>query len=109
MQLADIPSTSQERITAGLAVIPEVNNKEEFNAWLKTIKGKFVLSSMNQVTGRPEYNWEKFATPESFEKMKKDAELPATMKTYIEFINKYLGVPVKYVSNGPGRDQIVHL
>jgi adenylosuccinate synthase len=27
----------------------------------------------------------------------------------IEFINSYLGVPVKYVSNGPGRDQIVHL
>jgi hypothetical protein len=72
MQLAYSPSTSQEGITAGLAVIPEVNNKEEFNAWLKTIKGKFVLSSMNQVTGRPEYNWEKFATPESFEKMKKD-------------------------------------
>ena len=72
MQLAYSPSTSQEGITAGLAVIPEVNNKEEFNDWLKTIKGKFVLSSMNQVTGRPEYNWEKFATPESFEKMKKD-------------------------------------
>jgi adenylosuccinate synthase len=42
-------------------------------------------------------------------KMKKDTELPATMLTYIDFINKYLGVPVKYVSNGPGRDQIVHL
>ena len=72
MQLAYSPSTSQKGITAELAIIPEVNNKEEFTAWLKTIQGKFVLSSMNQVTGRPEYNWEKFATPESFEKMKKD-------------------------------------
>ena len=70
--MAYSPSTSQKGITAGLAVIPEVNNKEEFNTWLKTIKGKFVLSSMNQVTGRPEYNWEKFATPESYEKMKND-------------------------------------
>jgi adenylosuccinate synthase len=42
-------------------------------------------------------------------KMKNEKELPATMKTYIDFINKYLGVPVKYVSNGPGRDQIVHI
>ena len=42
-------------------------------------------------------------------KMKDEKELPATMKSYIEFINSYLGVPVKYVSNGPGRDQIVHL
>ncbi len=33
--------------------------------------------------------------------------LPAPMKNYIEFINTYLGVPVKFISNGPGREQIV--
>ncbi len=33
--------------------------------------------------------------------------MPAAMKDYIEFINKYLGVPVKYISNGPGKEQIV--
>jgi adenylosuccinate synthase len=33
--------------------------------------------------------------------------LPAKMKTYVEYMNKFLGVPVKYISNGPGRDQIV--
>lgn len=36
-------------------------------------------------------------------------KLPATMHEYIHFINSYIGAPVKYVSNGPGRDQIVHL
>lgn len=36
-------------------------------------------------------------------------ELPATMKSYIDFINDYLGVQVAYVSNGPGRDQIITL
>jgi adenylosuccinate synthase len=41
--------------------------------------------------------------------MKNVSELPATMQSYIQFINEYLGVPVKYVSNGPGRDQIIHL
>ncbi len=35
------------------------------------------------------------------------AELPDTMKTYVSFINEYLGVDVHYISNGPGRDQIV--
>lgn len=35
--------------------------------------------------------------------------LPATMHDYIQFINAYVGAPVKYVSNGPGRDQIVVL
>jgi adenylosuccinate synthase len=42
-------------------------------------------------------------------KMKTESELPNTMKSYIEYINTYLGVPVKFVSNGPGRDQIIHL
>ncbi|MFZ9694874.1 MAG: adenylosuccinate synthase [Chitinophagaceae bacterium] len=34
-------------------------------------------------------------------------QLPAAMKTYVAFINQYLGVEVKYISNGPGRDQLV--
>ncbi|MCU0394866.1 MAG: adenylosuccinate synthase [Chitinophagaceae bacterium] len=37
------------------------------------------------------------------------ADLPESMKTYISFINEKIGVPVKWVSNGPGRDQIVTL
>ncbi|MEY2640290.1 MAG: hypothetical protein RIR90_1772 [Bacteroidota bacterium] len=42
-------------------------------------------------------------------KMRTATELPATMHTYIDFINASIGAPVKYVSNGPGRDQIVTL
>lgn len=34
-------------------------------------------------------------------------ELPQTMKEYVAFINDYLGVDVKYISNGPGRNQII--
>lgn len=34
-------------------------------------------------------------------------ELPGKMKTYIDFINTYLNVPVKYISNGPEREQLV--
>lgn len=33
--------------------------------------------------------------------------LPAQMDTYINYINSNLGVPVKYISNGPGTDQII--
>lgn len=36
-------------------------------------------------------------------------QLPGVMQEYIAFINQYLGVPIKYVSNGPGRHQIVPL
>ncbi|MFM7223413.1 MAG: adenylosuccinate synthase [Bacteroidota bacterium] len=34
-------------------------------------------------------------------------KLPAAMNTYMHFINDYLKVPVSYISNGPGRDQII--
>ncbi|MBI3882961.1 MAG: adenylosuccinate synthase [Sphingobacteriales bacterium] len=33
--------------------------------------------------------------------------LPTEMKTYINFINEFLKVPVKYISNGPEREQII--
>ncbi len=34
-------------------------------------------------------------------------DMPGKMKTYINYLNDFLKVPVKYISNGPGRDQIV--
>ncbi|MBA2498858.1 MAG: adenylosuccinate synthase [Chitinophagaceae bacterium] len=33
--------------------------------------------------------------------------LPEKMKTYVEFINKETGVDIHYISNGPGRDQLI--
>jgi adenylosuccinate synthase len=39
--------------------------------------------------------------------LKTPAELPAEMKTYVDFINNYLGVKVSFISNGPGRDQLI--
>lgn len=41
--------------------------------------------------------------------IKDSANLPATMKDYVKFINEFVGAPVKFVSNGPGREQIVGL
>jgi adenylosuccinate synthase len=39
--------------------------------------------------------------------LKSFKELPETMKKYVEFINQYLGIKISYISNGPGRDQII--
>ena len=90
MQLAWSPSTSKRGIKGGVALMPMVQNKVEFDNWLKTIKGKFILTSMNQITGRPDYNWEEFATPESFEKMKKERE-EVSKKWYDNFRNTGYG------------------
>jgi adenylosuccinate synthase len=35
--------------------------------------------------------------------------LPSKMNEYVSFINKHIDAPVKYASNGPGREQIVKL
>jgi adenylosuccinate synthase len=38
---------------------------------------------------------------------KKFSDLPEKMKEYIQFVNKYLDVKITYISNGPGRDQLI--
>jgi carboxypeptidase Q len=74
MQLAWSPSTPKKGVTAGMIIIPDVADSLAFQKWLPNAKGKFVMVSMMQPTGRPDYNWEEFATKESFEKMKKDRD-----------------------------------
>ena len=74
-----------------------------------SINGKeinYVPFQMNKVNIEPVYKsfagWQKDITAiTEFE------VLPAEMKTYINYLNEFLGVPVKYISNGPGREQLV--
>ncbi|WP_421813498.1 M20/M25/M40 family metallo-hydrolase [Flagellimonas sp.] len=73
-QLAWSPSTPKKGVTAELVVLPTVSDSLEFVNWLSNVKGKLVMISMPQPTGRPDYNWEEFATEKSFEKMKKERE-----------------------------------
>ncbi|MGN6339641.1 MAG: adenylosuccinate synthase [Ginsengibacter sp.] len=55
---------------------------------------------------RPEYKefsgWESDIT-----QIKAYKDLPSQMDNYINYINSTLGVPVKYISNGPGTDQLI--
>ncbi len=71
-QLAWSPSTKGKSITAETILLPDVADSLAFAAWLPSVKGKFVLISMQQPTGRPDYNWQEFATKESFENMKQE-------------------------------------
>ena len=41
--------------------------------------------------------------------VKSYAALPDTMKNYVKFINEYLGTSIHYISNGPGREQIISI
>ncbi|MEQ8533128.1 MAG: peptidase M28, partial [Imperialibacter sp.] len=57
-QLAWSPPTPKKGTTAGLVTLPEVADEESFKSWLPSVKGKFVMVSMLEPTGRPDYNWE---------------------------------------------------
>jgi adenylosuccinate synthase len=66
----------------------------------------YVPFQMNKLDIEPMYRsfagWQKDITS-----VKDFAAMPGEMKTYINYLDEYLGVPVKYISNGPGRDQLI--
>jgi adenylosuccinate synthase len=41
--------------------------------------------------------------------IKDEGSLPAPMKEYVKYINEYLGVKIAFISNGPGRDQLIKI
>ena len=73
-QLAWSPSTKGKTVSGDVVILPNVADSIEFQKWLPSVKGKFVMISMNQPTGRNDENWEKHGTKESVEKMKKDRQ-----------------------------------
>ena len=74
-QLAWSPSTKGKTVTAELIILGDAADSMAFQQWLPNVKGKFVMVSMLQPTGRPDYNWKEFATKESFDKMTKDRDV----------------------------------
>ncbi|HNN99922.1 MAG TPA: adenylosuccinate synthase [Chitinophagaceae bacterium] len=57
---------------------------------------------------KPEPVYQQFTGWNSNTDAAKDyATLPDRMKEYVKYINEYLGVNIHYISNGPGRDQLI--
>ena len=72
-QLAWSPSTNGKAVKAEAIILPEsIVDSISFQKWLPMVKGKLVLISQNQISGRPDKNWEEFATKDLFEKYKKE-------------------------------------
>ncbi len=66
----------------------------------------FVPFQMSRINIDPVYkNFAGWNTPVTMIDAYKN--MPDKMKTYINYMNDYLKIPVKYISNGPGREQIV--
>ena len=57
-QLAWSPSSPQGGVKGEVVILPEFTDSLAFQKWLPSVKGKYVMISMPQPTGRPDYNWE---------------------------------------------------
>ncbi|WP_400262193.1 hypothetical protein ACFX5U_22600 [Sphingobacterium sp. SG20118] len=73
-QLAWSPSTKGKSIQGEVIALPDVKDSLSFYKWLPDVKGKFVMISMPQPTGRPDHNWEEFGTKQSIEKMNRSRD-----------------------------------
>ncbi len=73
-QLAWSPSTPRGGVKGEVIILPEFADSLAFQKWLPNAKGKLVMISMVQPTGRPDENWKEYATPESFAKIKEKRE-----------------------------------
>ena len=66
----------------------------------------YIPFQMNRLNIEPTYK--------TFDGWKKDIsgvktyeDMPAEMNQYINYLNDFIKAPIKYISNGPGRDQLV--
>ncbi|MDO8967921.1 M20/M25/M40 family metallo-hydrolase [Algoriphagus sp.] len=69
-QLAWSPSSPQGGAKGEVVILPEFADSVAFQKWLPSVKGKYVMVSVPQITGRPDYNWDEHGTPESIEKIR---------------------------------------
>ena len=49
----------------------DFESKEKFESWLKTIKGKHVLLGDPDISGRPDYDIERWAKEKTLEEIRK--------------------------------------
>src|SRR5512143_501947 len=68
--LAWSPGTGRGGVTGEVLVLPECRDSAAFQEWLPRARGKFILLSQSQPSGRPEKNWEEFARKASLDSLR---------------------------------------
>ena len=69
--LAWSPSSKKGGNTAGVIILPDFQDSlSSFKQWLPNVKGKIVMVSAPNSSGRPDTNWASYGTPESLEKIR---------------------------------------
>jgi carboxypeptidase Q len=119
-QLAWSPASPKGGAAGEVVILPEFPDSLAFQKWLPTVKGKYIMISAPQNTGRPDYNWDEHGTKESIEKIRaertkmteswnkrlqstgnNEAQLPIALENA-----GALGIITSYWSNGFGANKI---
>jgi hypothetical protein len=69
MMLAWSPGTDGP-VEGPVMAVPDFQGPEDVEAFLAGVSGHFLLMALPEPTCRPDDNWEEFATPESFDRMR---------------------------------------
>jgi hypothetical protein len=119
-QLAWSPASPQGGAKGEVIILPEFKDSLTFQKWLPTAKGKYILISAPQNTGRPDYNWDEHGTKESIEKIRaqrtktteawaKRLQTTGKSRTQLPIALENagaLGIITSYWSNGFGANKI---
>ena len=73
-QLAWSPSTKGKSVEGEVIILPEIKDSLDFIKWLPNAKGKYVLTSVYQPSGRPEKQWKEYGRAESIEKISNERD-----------------------------------
>ena len=68
--LAWSPGTGGKAVTGDVVALPDSSTPEAYAAWLRGVRGKFVLTSAPQLSCRSRDQWAEYGTPESQERIR---------------------------------------
>ena len=72
--LAWSPGTGGEPVEGPATVLPVMRGRADFEAFLPSVAGRYVLLGRAESTCRTDAQWEEYATPESLERMRAERE-----------------------------------
>ena len=72
--LAWSPGTGGKSVTGDVVTLPDSSTPEAYQAWLRGVRGKFVLASAPQLSCRSRDQWAEFGTPESQKRIREQQD-----------------------------------
>lgn len=77
-QMAWSPATGKKPLVAEVIVLPDLPDSAAYAQWLPSVKGKLVMISQPQLSGRPEESWQANVSEERLDSFKRAKQVLTT-------------------------------